>query len=105
MRRLTPWIVLLALAEDNRFDIIGLNYKDKAPEAAAFLDILGNPYDAIGADDAGRAGIDWGVYGVPETFVIGKDCKIAYKFVGPLTAETVQSLLLPQIEKALAVPN
>ena len=56
-------------------------------------------------DQAGRTAIDWGVYGVPETFVIGKDGKIAYKHVGPLTAESVKTLLLPQIEKALAAPG
>ena len=56
---------------------------------------------AVGADQAGRAAIDWGVYGVPETFLVGKDGTILYKHVGPLTAEAVQSALLPQIEKAL----
>ena len=63
---------------------------------------LGNPYDAVGADDAGRAAIDWGVYGVPETFLIGKDGMILHKHVGPLTAETVRSELMPKIEEALA---
>ncbi|TGS89739.1 DsbE family thiol:disulfide interchange protein, partial [bacterium M00.F.Ca.ET.177.01.1.1] len=70
-----------------------------------FLGDLGNPYQAIGVDPAGRAAIDWGVYGVPETFVIGKDGKIAYKHVGPLTPESTRYLLLPQIEKALAAPG
>ncbi|TKD44009.1 MAG: DsbE family thiol:disulfide interchange protein, partial [Mesorhizobium sp.] len=64
-----------------------------------------NPFQAIGVDAAGRAAIDWGVYGVPETFVIGKDGKIAYKHVGPLTPGSAQTLLLPEIEKALAAPG
>ena len=79
-----------------------LNYKDQPENARRFLGELGNPFQAIGVDEAGRAAIDWGVYGVPETFVVGKDGKIAYKHVGPLTAESAETLLLPQIEKALA---
>jgi cytochrome c biogenesis protein CcmG/thiol:disulfide interchange protein DsbE len=97
--------VLLALAQDKRFTIAGLNYKDRPENARRFLGDLGNPFAAIGVDEAGGTAIDWGVYGVPETFVIGKDGKIAYKHVGPLTPETAQALLLPQIDKALAVPN
>ncbi|OBQ86299.1 DsbE family thiol:disulfide interchange protein [Mesorhizobium sp. WSM3873] len=94
--------VLLALSQDKRFTLAALNYKDEPANARRFLGDLGNPYQAIGVDPAGRAAIDWGVYGVPETFVIGKDGKIAYKHVGPLTPESARDLLLPQIEKALA---
>jgi cytochrome c biogenesis protein CcmG/thiol:disulfide interchange protein DsbE len=94
--------VLLALAQDKRFVMAALNYKDRPENARRFLGDLGNPFQAIGVDEAGGTAIDWGVYGVPETFVIGKDGKIAYKHVGPLTPETVQTLLLPQIDKALA---
>ncbi|TPJ70703.1 DsbE family thiol:disulfide interchange protein [Mesorhizobium sp. B2-6-2] len=97
--------VLLGLSQDKRFTLAALNYKDQPENARRFLGELGNPYQAIGADPAGRAAIDWGVYGVPETFVIGKDGKIAYKHVGPLTPESVRALLLPQIEKALAAPG
>ncbi|MDX8508830.1 DsbE family thiol:disulfide interchange protein [Mesorhizobium captivum] len=97
--------VLLALSEDRRFTLAALNYKDEPENARRFLGDLGNPYQAIGVDPAGRAAIDWGVYGVPETFVIGKDGKIAYKHVGPLTPESARDLLLPQIEKALAAPG
>ncbi|MCA0035608.1 DsbE family thiol:disulfide interchange protein [Mesorhizobium sp. B263B2A] len=97
--------VLLALSQDKRFVMAALNYKDRPENARRFLGDLGNPFQAIGVDEAGRAAIDWGVYGVPETFVIGKDGKIAYKHVGPLTAETARDLLLPQIDKALAVPG
>ncbi|RWD06389.1 MAG: DsbE family thiol:disulfide interchange protein [Mesorhizobium sp.] len=94
--------VLLALSKDKRFVLAALNYKDEPENARRFLGEVGNPYQAIGVDEAGRAAIDWGVYGVPETFVVGKDGKIAYKHVGPITAESAETLLLPQIEKALA---
>jgi cytochrome c biogenesis protein CcmG/thiol:disulfide interchange protein DsbE len=94
--------VLMALAEDTRFDIVGLNYKDKAPEAAAFLAVLGNPYDAVGVDDAGRAGIDWGVYGVPETFLVGRDGTVLYKQIGPIITEAAANTLMAEIEKALS---
>ncbi|MDX8516109.1 DsbE family thiol:disulfide interchange protein [Mesorhizobium captivum] len=97
--------VLLALSEDRRFTLAALNYKDEPENARRFLGDLGNPYQAIGVDPAGRAAIDWGVYGVPETFVVGKDGKIAYKHVGPLTPESARDLLLPQIEKALTAPG
>ncbi|ESY87942.1 DsbE family thiol:disulfide interchange protein [Mesorhizobium australicum] len=97
--------VLLALAQDKRFAMAALNYKDRPENARRFLGDLGNPFQAIGVDEAGRTAIDWGVYGVPETFVIGKDGKIAYKHVGPLTPESTRELLLPQIDKALAMPN
>ncbi|TPK78751.1 DsbE family thiol:disulfide interchange protein [Mesorhizobium sp. B2-4-18] len=97
--------VLLALAQDKRFAMAALNYKDRPENARRFLGDLGNPFQAIGVDEAGRTAIDWGVYGVPETFVIGKDGKIAYKHVGPLTPESAKELLLPQIDKALARPN
>lgn len=97
--------VLLALSQDRRFVMAALNYKDKPENARRFLGELGNPFQAIGVDQAGRTAIDWGVYGVPETFVVGKDGKIAYKHVGPLTADSAKALLLPQIEKALAAPG
>jgi cytochrome c biogenesis protein CcmG, thiol:disulfide interchange protein DsbE len=76
--------VLMALAEDKRFAIAGLNYKDRAENARRFLGDLGSPYAAIGVDDAGRTAIDWGVYGVPETFVVGRDGTIRYKHIGPI---------------------
>ena len=97
--------VLLALSQDKRFVMTALNYKDQPENARRFLGNLGNPFQAIGVDEAGRTAIDWGVYGVPETFVIGKDGKIAYKHVGPLTPDSAQTLLLPEIEKALAAPG
>ena len=97
--------VLLALSQDKRFVMAALNYKDEPQNARRFLGDLGNPFQAIGVDEAGRTAIDWGVYGVPETFVIGKDGKIAYKHVGPLTGESSQTVLMPEIEKALAAPG
>ncbi|MGB3898394.1 MAG: DsbE family thiol:disulfide interchange protein [Mesorhizobium sp.] len=97
--------VLMGLAQDNRYAMAALNYKDKPENARRFLGDLGNPYRSIGVDEAGRTAIDWGVYGVPETFVIGKDGAIAYKHVGPLTPDSVRTALLPEIEKALARPD
>ncbi len=97
--------VLLGLAKDGRYTMAALNYKDKPENARRFLGDLGNPYSVIGIDEAGRTAIDWGVYGVPETFVVGKDGMIAYKHVGPLSPESVRTLLLPEIEKALAKPD
>ena len=94
--------LLYELSQDKRFSIAGLNYKDRPENARRFLGELGNPYKAIGVDDAGRAAINWGVYGVPETFLVGKDGKIAYKHVGPLSPESIAGEVMPQIEKALA---
>jgi cytochrome c biogenesis protein CcmG/thiol:disulfide interchange protein DsbE len=94
--------LLMQLAEDRRLHLVGINYKDDADNARRFLGRYGNPFAAAGADQNGRAAIEWGVYGVPETFVIGRDARIAYKLVGPITPENFQSILLPQIDKALA---
>jgi cytochrome c biogenesis protein CcmG/thiol:disulfide interchange protein DsbE len=94
--------LLLQLAKDNRLRLVGINYKDRPDNARRFLGRYGNPFAAAGADDNGRAAIDWGVYGVPETFVVGRDGRIAYKLVGPITEENLDSTLKPQIEKALA---
>jgi cytochrome c biogenesis protein CcmG/thiol:disulfide interchange protein DsbE len=78
---------LLELAKRNDIRIIGFNYKDKDENARRFLGSLGNPYAAVGVDPSGRAGVEWGVYGVPETFVIAPDGTIAYKHVGPITPD------------------
>ena len=67
-----------------------------------FLGALGDPYAKVGLDPDGRAGIDWGVYGVPETFIVRGDGTIAYKFVGPMTAESLESEVKPQILKAMS---
>ena len=92
--------LLMQLAQDDRVRIVGLNYKDRPENARRFLGDLGNPYDAVGVDDSGRAAIDWGVYGVPETFLVGKDGKIAWKQVGPFTPQIVAEKLMAEIEKA-----
>ncbi len=94
--------VLLALASDKRFDLSALNYKDQSEDARRFLGELGNPFGAVGVDPAGRTAIEWGVYGVPETFVVGKDGTILFKHVGPLSEDSVRRQLMPVIEQALA---
>ncbi len=92
--------ILLELSEDKRFDLVGINYKDVPENAQRFLGALGNPFAKVGADREGKAGIDWGVYGVPETFVV-KDGIILHKFIGPLTDDGLKDDLMPAVEKAL----
>ena len=94
--------LLMTLAADRRLRLVGINYKDDPDNARRFLGRYGDPFAAAGADESGRAAIDWGVYGVPETFVVGRDGRIAYKLVGPITDDNLASVLKPQIEKALA---
>ena len=91
---------LVRLAKDTRIRVSGINYKDQPANALRFLTQLGNPFAAIGVDTAGRAAIEWGVYGVPETFLVGRDGVIKFKQVGPITAENFPRLL-SEIEKAL----
>jgi cytochrome c biogenesis protein CcmG/thiol:disulfide interchange protein DsbE len=91
--------LLMALAERKRLPIYGIAYKDKPEDAKAWLADLGNPYDKIGADRDGRVGLDWGVYGVPETYLIDKQGNIAFKVIGPLSPEVLESQLLPLVEK------
>ncbi|MEH2530933.1 cytochrome c biogenesis protein CcmG/thiol:disulfide interchange protein DsbE [Bradyrhizobium sp. AZCC 1588] len=90
-----------ALAKDTRLQIVGINYKDSPDNARRFLGRYGNPFTAVGADANGRASIEWGVYGVPETFVVGRDGTIRYKLVGPVTPANLDSVLKVEIEKAL----
>jgi cytochrome c biogenesis protein CcmG, thiol:disulfide interchange protein DsbE len=94
--------VLLALSREKQVPIIGLNYKDKPEDASQMLKIEGNPYDNIIMDADGRVGIDWGVYGVPETFVVDKQGIIRYKQIGPITPEAWEKTLLPLIQKLSA---
>lgn len=94
--------LLMALSRDDRVEIAGLNYKDSPENALRFLGSLGNPYSAIGTDESGRSAIDWGVYGVPETFLVGRDGTILFKHVGPLSAGAIETALSPAIEKALS---
>lgn len=93
---------LMQLAKDGRFRLVGINYKDKPENARRFLETLGNPFAAVGADRAGTVGIDWGVYGVPETYLVSADGTILYKHVGPYTPEAVANDLMPAVKKALA---
>jgi cytochrome c biogenesis protein CcmG, thiol:disulfide interchange protein DsbE len=94
--------LLMKLAEDQRIRLVGINYKDQPDNARRFIGRHGNPFAAVGADTTGRASIDWGVYGVPETFLVGRDGRIAYKLVGPITPQNLDAALRPAIEKALA---
>lgn len=91
------------LARDKRIKLVGINYKDPTENARRFLNRYGNPFAAVGTDASGRTSIDWGVYGVPETYLIGRDGTIAYKLVGPVTAENLATALNPEIAKAAAV--
>jgi cytochrome c biogenesis protein CcmG, thiol:disulfide interchange protein DsbE len=92
---------LMRLAADRRLQLVGINYKDATENARRFLGRYGNPFSAVGVDENGRSAIEWGVYGVPESFLIGRDGRIAYKQVGPITNETLPELER-EIEKALA---
>ena len=79
--------LLVALARDSSVRVVGINQRDNPDNARRFLGALGNPYAAVGVDPNGRASIDWGVYGVPETFIVGPDGTIRHKHIGPLTPE------------------
>jgi len=90
------------LSKDKRVQLVGINYKDAPEDARRFLNRFGNPFIANGRDASGRTSIDWGVYGVPETYLIGRDGRIAYKLVGPVTADNLVRTLEPEIAKAAA---
>lgn len=92
--------VLKSLAKDARINVVGINYKDKNDNALRFLGELGNPYAAIGVDPNGKSAIDWGVYGIPETYLVAADGTIVYKKVGPIDAQSLEKGILPAIEKA-----
>tara|TARA_R110002020_G_scaffold15857_2_gene56504 strand:- start:4553 stop:5152 length:600 start_codon:yes stop_codon:yes gene_type:complete len=94
--------ILKELAKDERLTVVGINYKDRNDNALRFLGELGNPYDAIGVDPNGKAAIDWGVYGIPESYLVGPDGTILYKKVGPFDERSLTQELLPAIEKAAA---
>jgi cytochrome c biogenesis protein CcmG/thiol:disulfide interchange protein DsbE len=91
--------LLLRLKADGVLPIHGLNYKDSPDDAAKWLDTFGDPYTRTGADLNGRVAIDWGVYGVPETFVIAKDGHIAFKQIGPLSPDLLEKTILPLIRR------
>ena len=81
--------LLVDLAKDPSIRVVGINQKDNPDNARRFLGALGNPFAAVGADSNGRVSIEWGVYGVPETFIVGPDGMIRHKHIGPLTPETL----------------
>src|SRR3989304_4375163 len=91
--------LLMELKEQGLVPIHGLNYKDKPADAERWLNELGDSYTRTGADIDGRVGIDWGVYGVPETFVIDRDGRIAYKHIGALTRDVLQKKIIPLISE------
>lgn len=91
--------VLLALADSGRVPIYGLNYKDRRADALRWLTALGNPYVASVSDADGAVGMNYGVYGVPETYVIDRNGVIRYKRIGPLTPELLRGTILPLVEK------
>jgi cytochrome c biogenesis protein CcmG/thiol:disulfide interchange protein DsbE len=96
--------ILRELAKDSRLNIVAINYKDKNENALRFLGELGNPYAAIGIDPNGKAAIDWGVYGIPESYLVAPDGTILYKRVGPFDDISLKEGLYPAIEKALGKP-
>ena len=93
--------LLTELAKDKRLKLVGINYKDTPDNARRFLGRYGNPFGVVGVDSNGRAAIEWGVYGVPETFVVGREGTIVYKLVGPITPDNIDSVLKAEIDKAL----
>ena len=94
--------VITRLARKNLVTVVGLNYKDKADDARRWLEQFGNPYATSLMDNDGRVGIDWGVYGVPETFVIGADGTIRYKHIGPVTEESLEQKIMPILRELLS---
>ena len=94
--------LLEELAKVDGIQLVGINYKDKPENARRFLGSLGNPYDRIGADSGGRAAIDWGVYGVPETFIVDEKGMIRYKFIGPLSPTSYRDTFLPELNRVMS---
>ncbi len=93
--------LLTELGHDKRLQVVGINYKDSAENARRFLGRYGNPFGVVGVDANGRASIEWGVYGVPETFIVGREGTILYKLVGPVTPDNINTTLRAEIDKAL----
>jgi cytochrome c biogenesis protein CcmG/thiol:disulfide interchange protein DsbE len=89
----------MRLKEQGVVPIHGIDYKDRPEDAAAWLDRLGDPYTRTGADIDGRVAIEWGVYGVPETFVVDRDGRIVFKHVGPVLPEVYRDTIAPVIER------
>lgn len=94
--------IILELAKDPRLTVVGINYKDQTENALRFLGELGNPFAAVGVDPRGKAAIDWGVYGIPESYLVDASGTIVYKRVGPFDDRSLKDGLYPAIEKAAA---
>jgi cytochrome c biogenesis protein CcmG, thiol:disulfide interchange protein DsbE len=97
--------VLTELAKRTDIKLYGINYKDEAENARRFLGSLGQPFAAIGADESGRVGVDWGVYGVPETYVVDGKGIIRFKWIGPLSSEAIAGPFAAEIDKAKIAAN
>ncbi|MGF1611843.1 MAG: DsbE family thiol:disulfide interchange protein [Kiloniellales bacterium] len=91
--------LLMQLAAGGTLRLVGINYKDAPADASKWLDELGNPYDRIGADRDGRAGIDWGVSGVPETFIVDRQGVIRHQHIGPVMPRDLERKILPLVEE------
>ena len=91
--------LLMRIAKQNLVPLHGINYKNVKKDAVDWLDELGNPYQRIGQDQSGRAGIEWGVYGLPETYIIDKEGRIRYRHVGSLFPEDLENIIMPLIER------
>ena len=97
--------LLLALSQEPGIRLYGIDYKDDTASARRFLGRYGNPYARVGADASGRTAIDFGVYGVPETYVVTGDGKIAYRHVGPLTESAIKDKILPLLKPPSSKPK
>lgn len=94
-----PLLVSLSKKTGKSFQLVGINYKDQQSAARNFLKEFGNPYSRIGVDSNGRAAIDWGLYGVPETFLVNGRGRIVFKHVGPLNADVIEKSIIPYLKK------
>jgi len=91
--------LLMRFAETNKTSLYGINYKDKKTDAVNWLKQLGDPYKRIGQDLSGRVGIEWGVYGLPETYIVDREGRIRYRHVGPMQPDAMKDKILPLIEE------
>ncbi len=96
--------VLTEFARSKQVELYGLNYKDQRADAQRWLQMFGNPYVASAFDADGRVGIDWGVYGVPETFIVDRNGVIRYKHIGPVTQNDLETKIMPVVRKLQAAP-
>ncbi len=90
---------LMTLAKEPGVRMLGIDYRDKADKAVNFLQQLGNPFEAVGFDELGRGGIDWGITGVPETFFLDSEGRVHHRHTGPIDADTLKNSILPRIRE------